>query len=64
MIFSTGDRKTRAILFRCEVLADWSRHPGRDALVLSLAGLQALSKSHPTVPRSKQDTAEVRKLYF
>jgi hypothetical protein len=33
-----------ALLLRTEFLIDYSRHPGRDSLVCSLAGLQILSK--------------------
>jgi hypothetical protein len=38
------EHNSHALLLRTEFLIDYSRHPGRDSLVCSLAGLQILSK--------------------
>lgn len=58
-IFPTGQRKTSAILFRCELLVDWSKHPGHDACVINLAGLQAWARSHPDPTSTKDKTSVV-----
>ncbi|KAK6636914.1 hypothetical protein RUM43_010578 [Polyplax serrata] len=57
VLFSSGDRKTSAILIRCELLVDWSKHPGRDATVVTMAGLQAWLKSHPHPASIKHKTS-------
>ena len=45
MLFSDlSEHNGHALLLRTEFLIDYSRHPSRDSLVCSLAGLQILSK--------------------
>jgi hypothetical protein len=45
MLFADlSEHNGHALLLRTEFLVDYSRHPGRDSLVCSLAGLQILSK--------------------
>jgi hypothetical protein len=45
MLFADlSEHSGHALLLRTEFLIDYSRHPGRDSLVCSLAGLQILSK--------------------
>ncbi|XP_021923386.1 vacuolar protein sorting-associated protein 13A-like isoform X4 [Zootermopsis nevadensis] len=45
MLFADlSEHSGHALLLRTEFLVDYSRHPGRDSLVCSLAGLQILSK--------------------
>ncbi|KAJ4427692.1 hypothetical protein ANN_25341 [Periplaneta americana] len=45
MLFADlSEHNGHALLLRTEFLIDYSRHPGRDSLVCSLAGLQILSK--------------------
>ncbi|XP_068086254.1 intermembrane lipid transfer protein VPS13A [Anabrus simplex] len=44
MFADLSEKSGHALLLRTEFLVDYSRHPGRDSLVCSLAGLQILSK--------------------
>lgn len=45
MLFADlSEHNGHALLLRTEFLIDYSRHPGRDSLICSLAGLQIFSK--------------------
>nr|CAD7267661.1 unnamed protein product [Timema shepardi] len=45
MLFADlSEHSSHALLMRTELMVDYSRHPGRDSLVCSLASLQILSK--------------------
>lgn len=57
MLYSSSGH---ALLLRTEILADYSRHPGRESFVFSLSGLRLLCKhqvphkdQHPYIVRIK-----------